>query len=84
MLAYKRLNIAEKTQIGIINALEAGGTVIEPTTSTMPMPDESDRTFYDTAKASGAILVTGNIKHYPDESFIMTPADFLQAFYKNR
>ena len=53
------------------------GALIEPTISTIPLPDESDRIFYDTAKDSGAILVTGNIKHYRDESFIMTPADFM-------
>jgi len=40
------------------------------------MPDESDRTFYDTAKTCGAVLVTGNMRHYPSESFIMTPAKF--------
>jgi len=77
VLAYKKLNIDEKTQANIYKALEVGGTLIEPLKSIIPMPDDSDRTFYDTAKASGAILITGNIKHYPDESFVMTPADFL-------
>ena len=33
---------------------------------------------YDTAKASGAILVTGNKKHYPEESIILSPAGFLK------
>jgi len=42
------------------------------------MSDESDRVFYDTAKTIGAILVTGNIKHYPDEPLIMTPAVFMK------
>jgi len=40
--------------------------------------DEDDRIFYDTAKSANAVLVTGNKKHYPDESFIMTPAEFLE------
>jgi len=44
------------------------------------LPDESDRIFYDTACESKAILITGNKKHYPDEEFIMTPADFLLRF----
>jgi len=39
--------------------------------------DDSDRKFYDIAKALGAYLITGNTKHYPVESFIMSPADFL-------
>jgi len=32
------------------------------------------------AKASEAILVTGNTKHCPNEEFIMSPAEFLQNF----
>jgi putative PIN family toxin of toxin-antitoxin system len=43
------------------------------------LPDESDRIFYDTAKAGDAILITGNTKHYPDEPFIMTPTQFLEC-----
>ena len=43
-----------------------------------PMSDEEDRKFYDVAKSSGAFLITGNIKHFPSESFIVTPADFLR------
>lgn len=78
VLAYKKLSIAEETQFGIINALEVGGTFVEsPTSSTISFTDESDRIFYDTAKANDAILITGNIKHYPDDSAVMTPADFL-------
>jgi putative PIN family toxin of toxin-antitoxin system len=49
--------------------------------SNIKMPDETDRIFYDTAKATGAILVTGNKKHYPDEPFIQDPAEFLDQFY---
>jgi predicted nucleic acid-binding protein len=43
-----------------------------------PIPDEEDRKFYNVAKSSGAFLITGNIKHFPSESFIITPADFLR------
>jgi hypothetical protein len=45
------------------------------------MPDESDRKFYEIAKAAGAILITGNTKHYPDEPFIVTPTVFVQKYY---
>ena len=52
--------------------------MIEPAASDIPMIDETDRIFYDTAKAAGATLITGNIKHYPAEPFIMLPADFIK------
>jgi len=41
------------------------------------LPDETDRKFYDVAKAAGAILITGNKKHYPNEPFIKEPAEFM-------
>lgn len=77
VLSRPRLNIADKTQTNIISAIKEAGILVEPTASTIPMPDESDRVFYDTTQVSGAILITGNIKHYPTEEFIMTPSDFL-------
>ena len=79
VLAYERLNIAPKVQTTMFATLEEFGILIEPPISTISMPDESDRTFYDTAKASGSILITGNLKHYPAEAFIMLPANFLQT-----
>ena len=53
------------------------GTRIDCIPSINDLPDETDRKFYDTAKSADAILVTGNKKHYPDESFIQDPDEFL-------
>jgi putative PIN family toxin of toxin-antitoxin system len=77
VLSYPRLNISEEKKLRAVWLIETFGTLIKPPTSTMLLPDESDRIFYDTAHESGAILVTGNTKHYPVEAFIMTPSDFL-------
>ena len=80
VLAYEKLNIMPQTQRSIINAIEELGIFVEPAASDISFADESDRMFYDTARASGAILVTGNLKHYPDDTFIKSPADFLSMF----
>jgi len=61
----------------VINAIKLFGECIEPVPSTFPMIDEDDRIFYDVANSAGAYLITGNKRHYPDEPFIFTPADFL-------
>ena len=45
--------------------------------SSISLPDESDRKFFDTAKYCEAYLITGNIKHYPKDPLILTPARFL-------
>jgi putative PIN family toxin of toxin-antitoxin system len=57
------------------------GTLVEPFVSTVQLPHESDRVFYDTAKECSAILITGNTKHYPTEDFIMTPRRFVDLVY---
>ncbi|MDR1320508.1 MAG: putative toxin-antitoxin system toxin component, PIN family [Gracilibacteraceae bacterium] len=77
VLSRPRLKIPAEIQRRIINAILRAGILLEPTASTIPLPDETDRIFYDTAKEAGAILITGNIKHYPAENFIMTPSQFL-------
>jgi putative PIN family toxin of toxin-antitoxin system len=56
------------------------GSSVIPTPSIIPLPDETDREFYDVAKTAGAILITGNKKHYPDEPFVQSPAEFLAQF----
>jgi len=76
VLAYKRLNIDVESQKSILKEISEIGILIEPTPSTIPMLDETDRIFYDTARESGATLITGNTKHYPSEAFIMTPGEF--------
>ena len=78
VLSRPRLNIDDEMIDHVVNLIKKVGVSIEATPSAMPMPDEADRIFYDTARAAGAILITGNIKHYPAESFIMTPVDFLK------
>ena len=77
VLSYERLKIDKSTQRDIIAKVKENGVLINPPKSDVPMPDESDRIFYDTAKRAGAVLITGNMKHYPSEPFIMTPTVYL-------
>ncbi|MDR1803015.1 MAG: putative toxin-antitoxin system toxin component, PIN family [Treponema sp.] len=46
--------------------------------STVAMPDEADRKFYDTARYCEAYLITGNSRHYPNDPLVMSPARFLE------
>jgi len=67
----------------IIMVIKAISIHINPLISTMPQfIDEADRKFYDLAKASNAYLVTGNTKHFPQDDYIITPADFLKISLK--
>lgn len=46
----------------------------------IPFTDESDKKFFEVAKFCNAYLVTGNIKHYPKDSYIITVADFCERY----
>lgn len=59
--------------------VEAFGDLADPDPSDAFMPDEADRPFYDVARESGAVLATGNEKHYPRFDGLMTPAGFILA-----
>ena len=63
----------------LVKTLAAFGVSIVAEHSGIPMPDESDRKFYDAAQSANALLVTGNKKHFPAEPFILTPNEFLGA-----
>jgi len=67
----------------LIDVIYEIGYPVIPTMSDIRLPDEDDRIFYDTAKYSDCYLVTGNIKHYPTDPFIMTPADFVKLLNEN-
>ena len=42
--------------------------------------DETDRKFYEVAKYCHAILVTGNLAHYPSDPFVIYPSDFCKRY----
>jgi len=79
VLSRPRFNFPQSQITALLDNITKYGKVVVADKSDIILPDESDRVFYDIAKASRAILITGNIKHYPSESFIMTPSFFLAS-----
>jgi len=77
VLHYPKLSFAPSKIKTHLNLILRKGIAFETSKSTIEMIDESDRKFYDLHKAANAILITGNIKHFPKEDSIMKPADFL-------
>lgn len=58
--------------------LHAGISVV-PAPCAAEFADGDDRKFYEVAKCAGAMLITGNKKHFPDEPGIMTAAEFMDG-----
>ena len=71
------LKIPARSVARFFEVLHAIGLYVIAAPSAVELPDETDRWFYDVAKASGAFVITGNKRHYPDEPFILSPAEFL-------
>jgi len=80
VLFRPKFNFNQETVKLWLNCLTESGRKVSPTQSVFEFQDESDRKFYDVAKTCNAYLITGNIKHYPTEPFILLPAQFLQLF----
>ncbi len=67
-------------QIGaLLEAILLNGQMVYPLKSTLPLPDEKDRPFFDAALAADCPLVTGNPRHFPPETGPQTlsPAEVL-------
>jgi len=82
VLSRERLGFSIEAQRAAVDMIVNKGILIEANVSTIPIIDEDDRIFYDTAKTANAILITGNKKHFPAEPMVMTPSEFLDSFNK--
>jgi len=77
VLSRPRFAFSTEQVNGLLSEITNRGISVIVLPSLIELPDESDRKFFDVAKYCGAYLITGNIKHYPKEPFIVTPARFL-------
>jgi putative PIN family toxin of toxin-antitoxin system len=62
--------------------IEQSGVKINPADSAVDFPDPDDKVFFCTALAGAANLVTGNMKHYPIRSYIVTPREMIEIINK--
>ncbi|MCH5194676.1 MAG: putative toxin-antitoxin system toxin component, PIN family [Oscillospiraceae bacterium] len=77
--------------VGLINrtlsTIEKRGIMIEPSPTGAILPDMKDLPFYEIVmekRDDDAYLVTGNLKHFPKEPFIVTPRQMLDILDKNK
>ncbi|MDR0746892.1 MAG: putative toxin-antitoxin system toxin component, PIN family [Helicobacteraceae bacterium] len=78
VLQRDKFNFSPNDVDKYLNYVANNGLRIEAPLSDLSFTDESDRKFYETAKAAKAYLITGNAKHFPKEPFIVSPAKFLE------
>lgn len=80
VLSRKKFGFSGETIGYLLSAIEKYGILIDHAPSGITLPDMKDISFYEAAlekKNEGVFLVTGNIKHFPKEPFIVTPRELL-------
>ncbi|WP_305117518.1 putative toxin-antitoxin system toxin component, PIN family [Acutalibacter muris] len=72
----------------ILAAMEAQGFFVAPEAIPIDLPDPKDQVFYEVVmeqrKTEDAYLVTGNIRHFPVEPFIVTPREMIEIILSDK
>lgn len=81
VLLRKKFHFPESVVDAILDNLAAQAVFINEEKLDVNLPDPKDVVFYEVVmeerKNQDAFLVTGNMKHFPVERFIVTPRQFL-------
>lgn len=71
----------------ILSSIEKVGLFIDAEEIGIDLPDPKDRVFYEVVmeqrKDGDAYLVTGNIKHFPEKPFVVTPREMLNIMLED-
>ncbi len=87
VLNRQKFHLKAETVQTVINAIRQFGIEVVPYQTDEILVDMDDLVFYEIAIAKrqkGAYLVTGNLKHYPSRDFIITPAEMIHKFGRER
>lgn len=79
--AIKQYNIGN-----LINVIKEKGIKVKPAKINIELLDEDVLPFYEVVmekRSEGSMLVTGNIKHYPEKVFIVTPKEMVDLIEQN-
>lgn len=81
VLRYEKFKFDENDIEAILSLIkEYGIHIVARPSRSISFNDESDRKFFEVAKVSGAVLVTGNLKHFPSDPEIISVSDFYGRF----
>ena len=84
VLRRKKFGFAARDVEALVGFVEAEGLGVNPNPLGAELPDPDDVPFLETAHAAEATLITGNMKHYPEEArqgvAVLEPAPFLNKW----
>ena len=79
VLSRKKFPFSEELIDTVIQTILTDGLYVDRTTAIDELfPDSKDMVFYE----DGSFLVTGNLRHFPQKSFVITPAEMVELLEK--
>lgn len=84
VLQRPKFGFNKKAVKQVVDYLVLAGISIVAAPLAISFEDESDLKFLEVADSAKAYLVTGNIRHFPKEPFVVTPLDFLNFLESGR
>ena len=88
VLARPKFKLTEELISFIIDGIVDKAVMIEAEEIKVDLPDPKDVIFYavtmEAKKLTDTYLVTGNLKHFPSRSFIVTPKQLLEVLSLRR
>lgn len=78
MLKRPKFNFNPKSVDQIIQFIILNGFSVVPLPLSIDFIDEDDKIFFEVAVHVHGYMVTGNVKHYPKKSIVVSAAQFLE------
>jgi len=85
VLSRKKFKFSQEMVKYILKSIEKYGILVEPQPTEVILPDMKDLPFYEVVmekRKDRAYLVTGNLKHFPKESYIVTAREMIDILDK--
>ena len=88
VLHRERFGFTNESIQCVLRTIESFGLDVEnPTRTGIELADKDDVVLYEVAmekRKDDAYLITGNIKHFPERSFIVTPAEMMEILIREK
>ncbi|MBQ7371519.1 MAG: PIN domain-containing protein [Blautia sp.] len=87
VLSRPKFHLPEDLIEDVKNAFRQNGLYVDAESLDIPLPDPKDRVFYEVVmeerKKKDAWLITGNIKHFPEKPYVVTPRQMLDIILED-
>lgn len=86
VLSRKKFSFPQETIQWLIETIIKYGVSVDPTPTGEQLPDMKDLPFYEVVmekRVDDAYLVTGNLKHFPKRTYIVTARQMLDILDEN-